>query len=75
MKFKTFLLNNLKRFEICRNRRDQLLWKVCASCVFFFSRKQRVFLQNLLSSTRFTLNKCEFTLKLLKFYTPSAIIT
>ena len=67
----TFIMN---RVEICHDRRDRRSCKFCASCVNF-SRKQRIFLQNLLRSARFTLNKYDFTLKLLKFYTLSSILT
>ena len=62
------------RVEICHDRRDRRSFKICASCVIF-SRKQRIFLQNLLRSAKFTLNKYDFTLKLLKFYTLSSILT
>ena len=57
----------LVRVEICHNRRDRRLCKICAICVNF-SRKQSAFLQNLRRSTGFTFNKCDFTLKLLKFH-------
>ena len=58
------------RVEICPDRRDRRSCKICASCVNF-PRKQRNFLHNLPRTTRFTHTKCDFALKLLKFYTLS----
>ena len=49
------------RVKICHDRCDRQSCKICASCVNF-SRKQCAFLQNLHRSSRFTLNKCDFTL-------------
>ena len=68
------VLSKMSRVEICHNRRDRRSCKICASCVNF-SRKQCTFLQNLLRSARFALNKYDFTLKLLKLYTLSSILT
>ena len=65
---------NTNRVEICHNRRELRSCKICASCVNF-SRKQRTFLWNLLRSARFTLNKYDFRLKLLKFYTLCSVLT
>jgi len=56
-------LYNTDRVEICRDRHDQQLRKIGASCVNF-SRKQRNFLHNLHRTTRFTPAKCDFALKL-----------
>ena len=56
------------RVEICRVRRDRWLCKICASCVNF-PGKQRNFSHNLRRTTRFTPAKCDFALKLLRFYT------
>ena len=58
------------RVEICRDRHDRRSCKICASCVNF-SRKQRNFSHNLHKTTRFTPVKCDYALKLLKFYTLS----
>ena len=55
------------RVEICHDRRS---CKICASCVNFLG-KQRDFSHNLPRTTRFTHIKCDFALKLLKFYTLS----
>ena len=56
----------IDRVEICRDRHDQR----CASCVNF-PGNQRDFSHNLPRTTRFTHNKCDFALKLFKFYTVS----
>ena len=64
----------LVRVEICRDRHDQPSCKICASCVNF-PRKQRNFSQNLRRTTKCTHTKCDFALNLLKFYTPSYILT
>ena len=58
---------DLNRVEICRDRRS---CKICASCVNF-PGKQRDFSHNLRRTARFTHTKCDFALKLLKFYTLS----
>ena len=58
------------RVEICRDRHDQRLCKICASCVNF-PRKQRDFLHNLRITAKFTRTKCDFALKLLRFHTLS----
>ena len=58
------------RAEIFRDRHDQRSCKICASCVNF-PGKQCNFLHNLRRTTRFTHTKCNFALKLLKFYTLS----
>ena len=63
-----FDIQEKDRVEICHDRRDRRSCKTFASCVNF-ARKQRAFLQNLQRSTRFKLNECDFTPKLLKFYT------
>ena len=58
---------SLPRVEICRDRHDQWSCKTCASCVYF-PRKQSNFLSNFCRTTRFTLTKCDFALKLSRFY-------
>ena len=50
------------RVEICYDRQDRPSCKVCAG-------KQRDFSHILRRTTRFTHTKCDFALKLLKFYT------
>ena len=60
----------MHRVEICRDRHDRRSCKICASCVNF-PGKQRNFSHNLRRTTRFTPAKCDFALKLLKFYTLS----
>ena len=55
------------RVEICRDRRDRRSCKICASRVNF-PKKQRNFSHNLRKTTRFTYTKCDFALKLFKFY-------
>ena len=68
---KTFsILHIQNRVEICRDRHDRRSCKICASCVNF-PGKQRNFSHNLHRTTRFTPAKCNFALKLLKFYTLS----
>ena len=58
------------RVEICRDRHDRRSCKICASCVNF-PRRHRNFSHNLRRTSRFTHTKCDFALKLLKFYTLS----
>ena len=58
------------RVEICRDRHDRRSCKISANCVNF-PIKQRNFSHNLRRTTRFTHTKCDFALKLLKFYTLS----
>ena len=53
--------------EICRDRHDRRSCKICASCVKFHGT-QRNFSHNLPKTTRFTHTKCDFALKLLRFY-------
>ena len=62
------------RVDICRDRHDRRSCKLCSSCVNF-PGKQRNFSNNLRTTTRFTHTKCDFALKLLRFYTPSQILT
>ena len=62
------------RVEICRDRHDRRSCKIFASCVYF-PGKQHNFSHNLRRTTRFTHTKCDFSLKLLKFYTLSWILT
>ena len=59
-----------RRVEIFRDRHDRRSRKMCASCVKF-PGKQCNFSHNLPKTTRFTHTKCDFALKLLKFYTLS----
>ena len=54
--------------KICRDRHDRRSCKIFANCVNF-PGKQRDFLNNMRRSPRFTHTKCDFALKLLKFYT------
>ena len=54
------------RVEICRDRHNRRLCKICASCVNF-PGKQRDFSHNLRRTSRFTHTKCDFALKLLNF--------
>ena len=56
------------RVEICRDHHDRRSCKICPSCVKF-PGKQRNFLHNLRRTSKFTHTKCDFALKLLKFYT------
>ena len=56
------------RVEICLDRHDRRSCKICSSCVNF-PGKQHNFSHNLRRTTRFTQTKCDFVLKLLKFYT------
>ena len=58
----------LPRVEICRDRHDRQSCKICATCVNF-PGKQRDFSHIFCSTTRFSLTKSNFALKLLKFYT------
>ena len=70
-KYQQRLTRNAKlvgRVELCHDHRDWQSCKICASCVIF-SKKTTRFLPNLRSRTRFTLNKYDFTLKLMKFHT------
>ena len=65
-----WLAEDIIRVEICRDRYDRRLCKICAICVNF-PGKQRNFPHNLRRTTSFTPAKCNFALKLLKFYTLS----
>ena len=65
-----WLAEDIIRVEICRDRHDRRSCKICAICVNF-PGKQRDFSHNLRRTTRFTPTKCDFELKLLKFYTLS----
>ena len=58
------------RVEICRDRHGRRSCKICASCVNF-PGNQRDVSHNLRRTTRFTHTRCDFALKLLKFYTLS----
>ena len=60
-------ITHLRRVEICRDRHDRRLNKICSRCVNF-PGKQRDFLHNLCTTTRFTHTICDFALKLLIFY-------
>ena len=60
--------NTISRVEICRDRQDRRSCKIFANCVNV-PGKQRNFLHNMRRSTRFTHTKCDFALKLSKFYT------
>ena len=73
-KFVVKLANTLHGVEICHDRRDRRSCKICKSYVNF-SRKQRFLLHNFCWSLRLTLHKCDFTLKLLKCYTLSSVLT
>ena len=63
-------VSSKSRVEICRDRHNRQLCKICSRCVNF-PRKQRVFSHNLRRTTKFTHANCDFALKLLKIYTLS----
>ena len=57
------------RVEICH---DQRSGKICASSINFPQKKQYDFWHNLRRTTTFIHTKCDFALKLSKFYTLSS---
>ena len=68
--FKFVCFQVFYRVEICRDRHDRRSCEICSRCVNF-PGKQRDFSHNLRRTSRFTHTKCDFALKLLKFYTLS----
>merc|ERR1711952_231410 len=65
--------DSASKVEICRDRHDRRSCKICASCVNFPGNQRNVS-HKLSRTTRFTHTKCDFELKLLKFYTLSRIL-
>ena len=64
----SLIIITANRVEICHNRHNRRSCKICASCVNF-PPKQRDFSHYLRRTSRFTHAKCDFALKMLKFYT------